>query len=134
MKKIIFVILILGNFFAYAYEKLEKIENKIERLDRYEDNNFRKALTKKEQIENSVSKLKKNYNDRVAKTEELKEDSQINWYKKEYKKIYKKYNGIQKETLAAITEKEKELSGINKGLSIINKNAEKNIDKKAVKQ
>ena len=121
MKKIIFLLLIVGNIFVYSYEKAEKIENKIKKIDKIEEKNVNKTSEKKEILEEELNSLQNTYNIRAEKMEKLKENSKTGWNRDEYKKILKKYEKIQNEEMDIINKKNKELKVIDQGLSIMNK-------------
>ena len=121
MKKIIFLLLIVGNIFVYSYEKAEKIENKMKKIDKIEEKNVNKTSEKKEILEEELNSLQNTYNIRAEKMEKLKENSKTGWNRDEYKKILKKYEKIQNEEMDVINKKNKELKVIDQGLSIMNK-------------
>ena len=121
MKKIIFLLLITGNIFVYSYEKAEKIENEIKKIDKIEEKNVNKTSEKKEILEEELNSLQNTYNIRAEKMEKLKENSKTGWNRDEYKKILKKYEKIQNEEMDIINKKNKELKVIDQGLSIMNK-------------
>ena len=121
MKKIIFLLLIVGNIFVYSYEKAEKIENEIKKIDKIEEKNMNKTSEKKEILEEELNSLQNTYNIRAEKMEKLKENSKTGWNRDEYKKILKKYEKIQNEEMDIINKKSKELKVIDQGLSIMNK-------------
>ena len=121
MKKIIFLLLIVGNIFVYSYEKAEKIENKMKKIDKIEEKNVNKTSEKKEILEEELNSLQNTYNIRAEKMEKLKENSKTGWNRDEYKKILKKYEKIQNEEMDIINKKNKELKVIDQGLSIMNK-------------
>ena len=121
MKKIMFLLLITGNIFAYAYEKAEKIESEIKKIDKIEEKNINKTSAKKEILEEELNSLQNTYSIRAEKMEKLKENSKTGWNRDEYKKILKKYEKIQNEEMDIINKKNKELKVIDQGLSIMNK-------------
>ena len=121
MKKIIFLLLITGNIFVYSYEKAEKIENEIKKIDKIEEKNVNKTSEKKEILEEELNSLQNTYNIRAEKMEKLKENSKTGWNRDEYKKILKKYEKIQNEEMDIINKKNKELKVIDQGLPIMNK-------------
>ena len=128
MKKIISVMLIIGSVYTYTYEKTEKIENEIKKIDNKEEKTLEKTLVMKEKLEGELKDIENNYEIRAEKVEKLKVDSKVRWNRDEYKKILKKYNKVQNEEGNIINRKNKELAVIDQGLSIINKNAAENIN------
>ena len=128
MKKIISVMLIIGSISAYTYEKTEKIENEMKKIDKTEEKNLEKTFIIKEKLEEELENIQSDYNIRDEKVEKLKVDSKVRWNRNEYKKILKKYNKVQNEEENIINQKNKELAVIDEGLSIINKNTTENIN------
>ena len=51
-------------------------------------------------------------------TEKLKMDSEVRWYRDEYKEILKKYESVQDNLEKEIEKKERELAIVNRGLGI----------------
>ena len=51
--------------------------------------------------------------------EKLEKDSEVRWYRDEYKEILKKYDTVQTELEKEIEKREKELAVINSGLNLM---------------
>ena len=134
MKKIIFIILILGSVFVFADKATEKIESEIKKIDKTGEKNAEKISVKKEKLEGEVEKLQSSYDIRAEKVEELRENSQVRWYRKEYKKILGKYEKVQNEEESIINKKNKELRAINKGLTIMDTDMKENINREVPKE
>ena len=79
MKKIISVMLIIGSISAYTYEKTEKIENEMKKIDKTEEKNLGKTFIIKEKLEEELKNIPSGYNIRAEKVEKLKFDSKVRW-------------------------------------------------------
>src|SRR5699024_5160609 len=125
MKLRITLILIIGSVFINANRAREEIKQELLKIKKTEDKNLEKIVNRKEKLVNNIDILKTSYDKRDEKVEKLKEDSQVRWYRDEYKKVLRKYEKVQREEKEILDQKKEELKGIDQGLSIISKEEKK---------
>ena len=115
------VCLSIGN---YAYTRTSTITQEAEKIEKAEEQRQGRLNKRKEKLEADLSKLYENYNSRTEITEKLRVDSEVRWYRDEYREILKKYEVVQGDLEKEIEKKEKELAIVNRGLGIITENIE----------
>lgn len=119
MKKILMCLMICVNIVSYTYTRTQVITKEAEKLDKAEEQRKDRLTKRKNKLDAELADLQENYNSRIEITEKLKMDSEVRWYRDEYKEILKKYELVQRELEDKIEKKEKELAIVNRGLGII---------------
>ena len=116
MKRIL-LCLLLGTM-CFGYTRMSTLTEEAGKLSSAETARQERLLRRKEKLESDLEKLYENYNSRTEITEKLKMDSEVRWYRDEYREILKKYDDVQKNLSEEINKKEKELALVNIGLGI----------------
>ncbi|MCP1225025.1 adhesion protein FadA [Sebaldella sp. S0638] len=116
MKRIL-LCLLLGTM-CFGYTRMSTLTEEAGKLNSAETGRQKRLVQRKEKLENDLSKLYENYNSRTEITEKLRMDSEVRWYRDEYREILKKYDDVQKNLSEEINKKEKELALVNIGLGI----------------
>ena len=116
MKRIL-LCLLLGTM-CFGYTRMSTLTEEAGKLNSAETGRQKRLVQRKEKLENDLSKLYENYNSRTEITEKLRMDSEVRWYRDEYREILKKYDDVQKNLSEEINKKEKELVLVNIGLGI----------------
>jgi CRISPR/Cas system-associated protein Cas5 (RAMP superfamily) len=124
MKRILLCIL-LGTM-CFGYTRMSTLTEEAGKLNSAETARQNKLAQRKEKLENDLEKLYNNYNSRTEITEKLKMDSEVRWYRDEYREILKKYEVVQSDLEKEIEKKEKELAVVNRGLGIFEETALEN--------
>ena len=117
MKRLLLCLLI--GTMCLGYTRMSTLNEEAGKLDSAETARQNKLLQRKEKLENELEKLQENYNSRVEITEKLKMDSEVRWYRDEYREILKKYETVQTDLEKEIEKREKELAVLNRGLGIL---------------
>ena len=118
MKRIL-LCLLLGTM-CFGYTRMSTLTEEAGKLNSAETGRQKRLVQRKEKLENDLSKLYENYNSRTEMTEKLKMDSEVRWYRDEYREILKKYETVQTDLEKEIEKREKELTVINSGLGLLN--------------
>ncbi len=116
MKRIL-LCLLLGTM-CFGYTRMSTLTEEAGKLSSAETARQERLLRRKEKLESDLEKLYENYNSRTEITEKLRMDSEVRWYRDEYREILKKYDDVQKNLSEEINKKEKELALVNIGLGI----------------
>ena len=116
MKRIL-LCLLLG-IMCFGYTRMSTLTEEAGKLSSAETARQERLLRRKEKLESDLEKLYENYNSRTEITEKLRMDSEVRWYRDEYREILKKYDDVQKNLSEEINKKEKELALVNIGLGI----------------
>ena len=116
MKRIL-LCLLLGTM-CFGYTRMSTLTEEAGKLSSAETARQERLLRRKEKLESDLEKLYENYNSRTEITEKLRMDSEVRWYRDEYREILKKYDDVQKSLSEEINKKEKELALVNIGLGI----------------
>ena len=116
MKRIL-LCLLLGTM-CFGYTRMSTLTEEAGKLNSAETGRQKRLVQRKEKLENDLSKLYENYNSRTEITEKLRMDSEVRWYRDEYREILKKYDDVQNNLNEEISKKEKELALVNIGLGI----------------
>ena len=103
---------------SYAYTRTSTITKEAEKIEKAEEQRKDRLSRRKDKLETELAELLKNYNSRVEITQKLKMDSEVRWYRDEYREILKKYDDVQNNLNEEISKKEKELALVNIGLGI----------------
>ena len=120
MKKLSVLLRLLSISAAgYAYTRTSVITEEVEKMNKAESVRTEKLMKRKSKLESELSKLQENYNSRVEITEKLKMDSEVRWYRDEYREILKKYEVVQSDLEKEIEKREKELLVIDRGLGLL---------------
>jgi hypothetical protein len=124
MKKILIGLMICLSISSYSYTRTSTLTQEAEKLDRAEEQRKSRLTRRKDKLEGELAALYENYNSRIEMTEKLKMDSEVRWFRDEYKEILKKYESVQDELEKEIEKKEKELAVVNRGLGIVTEKTE----------
>ena len=116
MKRIL-LCLLLGTI-CFGYTRMSILTEEAGKINSAESVRQERLQRRKEKLENELEKLYANYNSRTDITEKLRMDSEVRWYRDEYREILKKYDDVQTSLNEEINKKEKELALVNIGLGI----------------
>ena len=116
MKRIL-LCLLLGTM-CFGYTRMSTLTEEAGKINSAESVRQERLQRRKEKLENELEKLYANYNSRTDITEKLRMDSEVRWYRDEYREILKKYDDVQTSLNEEINKKEKELALVNIGLGI----------------
>ena len=116
MKRIL-LCLLLGTM-CLGYTRMSTLTEEAGKINSAESVRQERLQRRKEKLENELEKLYANYNSRTDITEKLRMDSEVRWYRDEYREILKKYDDVQTSLNEEINKKEKELALVNMGLGI----------------
>ena len=116
MKRIL-LCLLLGTI-CFGYTRMSILTEEAGKINSAESVRQERLQRRKEKLENELEKLYANYNSRTDITEKLRMDSELRWYRDEYREILKKYDDVQTSLNEEINKKEKELALVNIGLGI----------------
>ena len=118
MRKLLLCLMICLSTGSYAYTRTSTITKEAEKIEKAEEQRKDRLSRRKDKLETELAELLKNYNSRVEITEKLKMDSEVRWYRDEYRKKIKKYESVQDNLEKEIEKKERELAIVNRGLGI----------------
>ena len=118
MRKLSALLLLSIGITGYAYTRMSTITDEVEKINKAESVRTERVMKRKAKLEKELADLYKNYNSRTEMTEKLRMDSEVRWYRDEYREILKKYDDVQKNLSEEINKKEKELALVNIGLGI----------------
>ena len=116
MKRIL-LCLLLGTI-CFGYTRMSILTEEAGKINSAESVRQERLQRRKEKLENELEKLYANYNSRTDITEKLRMDSEVRWYRDEYREILKKYDDVQTSLNEEINKKEKELALVNRGLGM----------------
>ena len=119
MRKLSALLLLSIGITGYAYTRMSTITDEVEKINKAESVRTERVMKRKAKLEKELADLYKNYNSRTEMTEKLRVDSEVRWYRDEYKEILKKYDTVQTELEKEIEKREKELAVINSGLNLM---------------
>ena len=119
MRKLSALLLLSIGITGYAYTRMSTITDEVEKINKTESVQTERVMKRKAKLEKELSDLYKNYNSRTEMTEKLRMDSEVRWYRDEYREILKKYDTVQTELEKEIEKREKELAVINSGLNLM---------------
>ena len=120
MRKLSALLLLSISLTGYSYTRMSVITEEAEKINKAEAVRTERLMKRKIKLENELSELQKNYNSRTEITEKLRMDSEVRWYRDEYREILKKYDTVQTDLEKEIEKREKELMVINSGLGLLN--------------
>ena len=98
---------------------LDTIEAKYDQLLEMEAQRKREFISEKGQLEVEVEDLKSKLVGREEREEKLKKDSEVRWYRNEYKKVLNQYDDYYKNINKLIIQKEARIEEITMILSVM---------------
>ena len=98
---------------------LDAIEAKYDQLLEMEAQRKREFQAEKEKLEMEVEDLKSKLVGREEREEKLKKESEVRWYRNEYKKVLKNYDEYYKNLNKTIAQKEMRIEEITMILSVM---------------
>ena len=118
MKRLLTGILVCCSLVSYSYTKSTVISEEAEKINRAEEKIMEKQSIRREKLLKELGDLEANYASREEMTEKLRMDSEVRWYRDEYREILKKYELVQNDLEKEINKRKNELSAIEKALEI----------------
>ena len=98
---------------------LDAIEAKYDQLLEMEAQRKREFIAEKDQLEKEVEDLKGRLVGREEMEEKLKKESEVRWYRNEYKKVLNQYDDYYKNINKMIVQKEARIDEISMILSVM---------------
>ena len=98
---------------------LDAIEAKYDQLLEMEAQRKREFVAEKDQLEREVEDLKGKLVGREEREEKLKKQSEVRWYRNEYKKVLNQYDDYYKNINKMIVQKEARIEEISMILSVM---------------
>ena len=98
---------------------LDAIEAKYDQLLEMEAQRKREFIAEKDQLEKEVEDLKGKLVGREEREEKLKKQSEVRWYRNEYKKVLNQYDDYYKNINKMIVQKEARIEEISMILSVM---------------
>ena len=98
---------------------LDAIEAKYDQLLEMEAQRKREFIAEKDQLEKEVEDLKGRLVGREEREEKLKKESEVRWYRNEYKKVLNQYDDYYKNINKMIVQKEARIEEISMILSVM---------------
>ena len=98
---------------------LDAIEAKYDQLLEMEAQRKREFVAEKDQLEREVEDLKGKLVGREEREEKLKKQSEVRWYRNEYKKVLNQYDDYYKNINKMIVQKEARIDEISMILSVM---------------
>ena len=117
MKRIL-LCLLLGTM-CFGYTRMSTLTEEAGKINSAESVRQERLLRRKEKLENDLEKLYENYNSRTETTEKLRVDSEVRWYRNEYKKVLNQYDDYYKNINKLIIQKEARIEEITMILSVM---------------
>ena len=124
MKKRFFLLTIIIFLSSLAYsatveESLNTIEAKFNDLLKKEEARKEQLRAESVVLEKEVTELKVLQEGKEKTFEKLEKDSEVRWYRDEYKKVLNQYDNYYKQVEKSITEKETKIEEIQQMLEIM---------------
>ena len=124
MKKRLIIFLSILFICAVSYsasieENLKSIESKYDSILRKEEEKKQELRLEKDKLINEIANLSKILDSKDEALEKLRKDSEVRWYRDEYKKILKEYEGYYEGLEKTKAEKEQKVQEINQILDIM---------------
>ena len=124
MKKKVIIFLSMLSVCAMSYsasieENLKSIESKYDSILRKEEEKKLELRSERDKLSNEVANLTKILDSKEEGLEKLRKDSEVRWYRNEYKKVLKEYEGYYNGLEKTRDEKEKKIQEINQILDIM---------------
>ena len=101
------------------HASLDAIEAKYDQLLEMEAQRKREFIAEKDQLEKEVEDLKGRLVGREEREEKLKKESEVRWYRNEYKKVLNQYDDYYKNINKMIVQKEARIDEISMILSVM---------------
>ena len=124
MKKRFFLLTIIIFLSSLTYsatveESLNSIEAKFNDLQKKEEARKEQLRAESVVLEKEVAELKVLQEGKEKTFEKLEKDSEVRWYRDEYKKVLNQYDNYYKQVEKSITEKETKIEEIQQMLEIM---------------
>ena len=124
MKKKAIIFLSMLSICAISYsasieENLKSIESKYDSILKKEEEKKLELRSERDKLNEEVANLTKILDRKDEALEKLRKDSEVRWYRDEYKKILKEYEGYYKGLEKTKAEKEQKVQEINQILDIM---------------
>ena len=107
------------SYSAGIEENLKSIESKYDSILRKEEEKKRELISERDKLSSEIANLSKILDSKDEALEKLRKDSEVRWYRDEYKKILKEYEGYYKGLEKTKAEKEQKVQEINQILDIM---------------
>ena len=107
------------SYSASIEENLKSIESKYDSILRKEEEKKQELRLEKDKLSNEIVNLSKILDSKDEALEKLRKDSEVRWYRDEYKKILKEYEEYYKGLEKTKAEKEQKVQEINQILDIM---------------
>ena len=107
------------SYSASIEENLKSIESKYDSILRKEEQKKQELRLEKDKLSNEIVNLSKILDSKDEALEKLRKDSEVRWYRNEYKKILKEYEGYYEGLEKTKEEKEHKIQEINQILDIM---------------
>ena len=107
------------SYSAGIEENLKSIESKYDSILRKEEEKKRELISERDKLSSEIVNLSKILDIKDEALEKLRKDSEVRWYRDEYKKILKEYEGYYKGLEKTKSEKEQKVQEINQILDIM---------------
>ena len=104
---------------ATVEESLNSIEAKFNDLQKKEEARKEQLRAESVVLEKEVAELKVVQEGKEKTFEKLEKDSEVRWYRDEYKKVLNQYDNYYKQVEKSITEKETKIEEIQQMLEIM---------------
>ena len=124
MKKKAIIFLSMLSICAISYsasieENLKSIESKYDSILKKEEEKKLELRSERDKLNEEVANLTKILDRKDEGLEKLRKDSEVRWYRNEYKKILNEYEGYYEGLEKAKEEKEHKIQEINQILDIM---------------
>ena len=124
MKKKGIVFLSILSICAVSYsasieENLKSIESKYDSILRKEEEKKRELISERDKLSSEIVNLSKILDSKDEALEKLRKDSEVRWYRDEYKKVLNQYDNYYEQIEKSITEKETKIEEIRQILEIM---------------
>ena len=107
------------SYSASIEENLKSIESKYDSILRKEEQKKQELRLEKDKLSNEIVNLSKILDRKDEGLEKLRKDSEVRWYRNEYKKILNEYEGYYEGLEKTKEEKEHKIQEINQILDIM---------------
>ena len=107
------------SYSASIEENLKSIESKYDSILRKEEEKKLELRSERDKLSNEVANLTKILDSKEEGLEKLRKDSEVRWYRNEYKKILNEYEGYYEGLEKTKEEKEHKIQEINQILDIM---------------
>ena len=107
------------SYSASIEENLKSIESKYDSILRKEEEKKRELISERDKLSSEIANLSKILDSKDEALEKLRKDSEVRWYRDEYKKILKEYEGYYEGLEKTKEEKEHKIQEINQILDIM---------------